>query len=323
MSHVGQNAGFLKTKIPSREILPSSDKENVATGKKKPSISRDTRLALSSKEERRKGTVLKNEDSRVSRELERSACAKKTPFHVHFDEKNIAPKSNVASRSNFTPRLSFAPRINPNSKRVLYRLKNESKVTPSCGRNDSKQVNKATSLPVRRIESKNIENSNELFGKRQSVEEPRIDKQLPPSKIPRRRSRSVQPVRTVTRNTLQRSSSSDWRGNSLGFGLVNKCVTLNKSASRPIEKVTVTLGLRNKVTDKRYDYVIFLSFLLGTLRVRVLWTRPFISDRKQSSTNSPKIVREKETSLTIKTATPANVSLLPPPPKTPIKVGNR
>lgn len=323
MSHVGQNARFLKTKIPCKEILPSSEKENVATGKKKPSISRDTRLALSSKEERRKGTALKNEDSSVSRELERSACAKKTPFHVHFDEKNIASKSNVASRSNFTPRSSFAPRTNPNSKQVLYRLKIESKVAPSCGRNDSKQVNKTTSPPVRRIESKKIEISNELLGKRQSVEDPRIDKQFPSSKIPRRRSRSVQPVRTVTRNTSQRSSSSDCRGNSFGFGSVNKCVTLNKPASRPIEKVTVTLGSRNKVSDKRYHYAIFLSFLLDTLRIHVLWTRPFISDRKQISTNSPKVARAKEASLTIKTATPADVSLLPPPPKTPIKVDNR
>ncbi|XP_043600358.1 uncharacterized protein LOC122575459 isoform X2 [Bombus pyrosoma] len=292
MSHVGQNARFLKTKIPPKEIFPSSEKENVATGRKKPSISRDTRLALSSKEERRKGTASKNEGSRVSSELERNARAKKTPFHVHFDEKNIASKSNFAPRSGSAPRSSLAPRTNPNPKRVLYRVKIESKVTPPCGRNDSKQVNKITSPPVRRIESEKTKISNELFEKSHSVEEPRIGKQLQPSKIPRRRSRSVQPVRPVICNTSQRSSSSDWRGKSFGFDSVNKCVTLNKIASRPIRKVTVSLESRNKISDKR----------------------------KQISTNSSKIPRVKETSLTIKTATPADGLLLPPPPKTPIKV---
>nr|XP_033205846.1 uncharacterized protein LOC117166189 [Bombus vancouverensis nearcticus] len=352
MAHVGQNARFLKTKIPTKETVPSSEKENVATGKKKPSISRDTRHALGSNEERRKGTPLRNEDSRVSRELERSARAKKTPFHIHFDEKNIASKSsvasklsvasksnvaskssvasksnvaskssvasksnvaskssvasksnvaskssvasksNIASRSNDASRSSCPPRVNPNSKRVLCHLKIESKVTSSYGRNAPKQVNETTSSPVRRIKSKEIEMSNELFGKRHSVEELRIDKQLPPSKIPRRRSRSVQLLRTVTHNTSQRSSSIDWRGKSSGFGSVNKYAILNKPVSRPIEKITVTLGSRNKVNDKR----------------------------KQILTNSPKIAREKETLLTIKTATPADVSFLPPPPKTPIKV---
>ncbi|XP_060825019.1 uncharacterized protein LOC132911979 [Bombus pascuorum] len=168
----------------------------------------------------------------------------------------------------------------------------ESKVTSSYGKNDPKQVNETTSRPVRRIESKKIEISNELFEKRHSIEEPPIDKQLPLSKIPSRRSRSVQPARTVTRNTSQRSFSVDRREKSSGFGSVNKCATLNKPASRPIGKITVTLESKNKVSDKR----------------------------KKISSNSPKIDREKEKSLTIKTVTPADGSLLRPPIKTPIKV---
>lgn len=83
-------ACFSKAKIRPKAILSPNEKENWAITNGKNS----TDIILSSKE-RRKGTVLKSRDNRVSRTYDRRFSDKKMSLHVQCGDKNVASRTNL------------------------------------------------------------------------------------------------------------------------------------------------------------------------------------------------------------------------------------
>lgn len=87
-------ACFPKAKIRLKAILSPNEKENraIINGNVLAADSTDVILSL---KERRKGTVLKSKDNRVSRTFERCFSGKKMSLHVQRGDKNVVPRTNL------------------------------------------------------------------------------------------------------------------------------------------------------------------------------------------------------------------------------------
>lgn len=87
-------ACFSKAKIRLKAILSPNEKENRAITNGNVLSADSTNVILSLKE-RRKGTVLKSRDNRVSRTFDRCFSGKKMSLHVQRGDKNVASRTNL------------------------------------------------------------------------------------------------------------------------------------------------------------------------------------------------------------------------------------